>query len=118
MKDYKELEVWQKATDLVVEIYKETKSFPQEERYGLTSQMQRAAISVSANIAEGWARGSTREYIQFLMIARGSLMELETHLIISKRLSYIQPQVLEGMEKRIVSICMMLNRLIQSLKKH
>lgn len=79
MKSYKELEVWNKAVDLVMEVYKLTKDFPPEEKFALTSQMQRAAVSIPANIAEGWGRGSTKEYIQFILIARGSLMELETH---------------------------------------
>ncbi|MHB8918536.1 MAG: four helix bundle protein, partial [Desulfocucumaceae bacterium] len=89
MESYKELEVWQKAITLVIELYKLTKCFPQEERYGLISQIQRAGVSVPANIAEGWGRGSTKEYIQYLRVSRGSLAELETHLIIAQKLNYI-----------------------------
>ncbi|MEW6102436.1 MAG: four helix bundle protein [bacterium] len=116
MKNYKELEVWKKAINLVIEIYKITKSFPLEERYGLTSQIQKSVVSIPANIAEGWGRSSTKEYIQFLIIARGSLMELDTHLIISQKLNYIQIEILEGIQREIESIGRMLNRLIQSLK--
>ncbi len=79
MKTYKELKVWQRVVDLVTLIYQMTKSFPGEERYGLTAQMRRAAVSIPSNIAEGWGRHSTKEYIRFLVVARGSLMELETH---------------------------------------
>jgi four helix bundle protein len=78
--------------------------------------MQRAAVSVSANIAEGWGRGSTKEYIQFLYIARGSLMELETHLIIAQQLNYINNDQLDRFGKDIEDIAKMLNRLIKTLK--
>jgi four helix bundle protein len=118
VKDYKELEVWQKSVKMVVEIYKLAKTFPPEEKYGLVSQVQRSATSIPANIAEGWARGSTKEYINFLMIARGSLMELETHLIVSAQLGFLNQkgEPFNNVEAQIASIGMMLNRLIKSLK--
>jgi len=116
MKSYKELEVWRKGIRLVEEIYRVTKAFPRQEMYGLVSQMQRAAVSIPANIAEGWGRGSTKEYIQFLMIARGSLMELETHLIVARNLGYIGEDSLEEMGREVESIGMMLNRLAKSLR--
>ncbi|MFZ5644018.1 MAG: four helix bundle protein [Bacillota bacterium] len=117
MKNYKELEVWQKAINLVIELYKITESFPNEERYGLVSQIQRAGVSVPANIAEGWGRGSTKEYIQYLRISRGSLAELETHLIIAQKLNYISEENTYKFEKEIISIGKMLNNLMKSLKK-
>lgn len=117
MKSYKELEVWQKALDLVVEVYRLATALPPEEKYGLATQMQRAAVSVPANIAEGWGRGSTKEYIQFLRVARGSLMELETHAIIAQKLSFLSEEDREKIQAQIESIGMMLNRLIQSLTK-
>ncbi|MBI4443547.1 MAG: four helix bundle protein [Acidobacteria bacterium] len=80
MKSYKEPEVWQRAIGLVKQVYEARRTFPPSEKYGHASQVQRAATSIPANIAEGWGRGSTKEYIQFLRIARGSVMELETHL--------------------------------------
>ena len=89
MKSYKELDVWQKAVSLAIDIYKIAEKFPHSEKFGLTSQIQRAVTSVPANIAEGWGRGSTKEYIQFLHIARGSLLELETHIIIAQKLDYL-----------------------------
>ncbi|RLG33355.1 four helix bundle protein [Methanosarcinales archaeon] len=117
MKNYKELEVWKKGVDLIVEVYGITKGFPQEEKFGLVSQIQRAAVSIPANIAEGWGRGSTKEYIQFLRMARGSLMELETHLIVSQRLNYINQETLELMLEEIQTLGKMLNALITSLSK-
>ena len=116
MKSYKELEVWQKSVNLAIETYKIIKKFPQEERFGLTAQVQRATTSVPANIAEGWGRGSTKEYIQFLLIARGSLTELETHLIIAHQLDYLSKDELEQLQKEIENIGKMLNRLIQTLR--
>jgi four helix bundle protein len=86
---YRDLKVWQKAMDLVVEIYQITKKFPKEELFPLTSQIQRAVTSVPTNIAEGHGRLHRPEYIRFLSIAMGSLMETETHLHIAIRLGYI-----------------------------
>lgn len=116
MKDYKELEVWQKAVSHATQLYEITRAFPDTERFGLTSQIRRAATSVPANIAEGWGRGSTREYIQFLHVARGSLLELETHLIIAKKLGYLSDGQSADTGEQIESISMMLNRLISVLR--
>ena len=91
-------------------------SFPDAERFGLTAQIRRAATSVPANIAEGWGRGSTKEYIQFLLIARGSLMELETHMIITQKLRYLSQEQLGAVQKEVEEIGKMLNGLIQSLR--
>ena len=88
LKSYRELLVWQKATDFAVECYRFSASFPKAETYGLTSQIRRAAVSIRANIAEGSGRGSRKEYVQFLLIAQGSLKELETHIIIAEKLGY------------------------------
>ena len=115
MKSYKELGVWQKSIDLVEQLYQATRAFPLEEKYGLSSQSQRAATSIPANIAEGWARGTTKEYIQFLKVARGSLMELETHLIVANRLKYLPDQKAQSLFGAIAEIGRMLNGLIKSL---
>lgn len=117
IKNYKELGVWQKAIDLVTEIYELSKVFPQPEKYGLAAQIQRAAISVPANIAEGWSRGSTKEYIQYLKISRGSLAELETHLIIAQRLNYISIQTFDKLQGEIEAIGRMTNSIIKTLQK-
>ncbi|OFV95580.1 MAG: four helix bundle protein [Acidobacteria bacterium RIFCSPLOWO2_02_FULL_60_20] len=115
MKNYKELGVWQKSIDLVEQVYQVTSAFPLEEKYGLSSQSQRAATSIPANIAEGWARGTTKEYIQFLKVARGSLMELETHLIVANRLKFLPEQKVQSLVGAIAEIGRMLNGLIKSL---
>jgi len=116
MQNYKELDVWQKAVALAPALYELTASFPDTERYGLHVQIRRAATSVPANIAEGWGKGSTKEYIQFLLIARGSLMEVETHLIIARNLRYLDEERFSPVLKRIEDIAKMQNRLIGSLK--
>jgi len=117
MESYQELEVWKKAIELVTDIYRITKTFPNEEIYALTSQVRRAAISVPANIAEGWGRNMTKEYIQFLRIARGSLLEVETHLIVSRNLQYLNDQPFGIILQKIQEINKMLNSLINSLSK-
>ena len=86
MHNLKELKIWNKAIDLTVEVYKVTADFPQEERYGLTSQIRRSAVSIPSNISEGAGRNSNKEFVQFLGIANGSSYELQTQLIIAKRL--------------------------------
>ncbi|MBZ5513777.1 MAG: four helix bundle protein [Acidobacteriia bacterium] len=118
VKNYRELEVWKKAVGLALTIYKETNAFPTSERFGLTGQMRRAATSVPANVAEGWGRGTTKEYIQFLLIARGSLMELETHVIMSRGLAFLLSERQSGeLQSQIQEVGRMLNGLIQSLRK-
>mgnify|MGYP001560240114 FL=1 len=96
LKSFKDLIVWQKAYQLTLEIYKTTARFPKEEQYGLSSQMRRASVSVVSNIAEGYARKNRGEYIQFLSIAYASLSELETQLLLSKDLGYINAVQLNG----------------------
>jgi four helix bundle protein len=117
MKSYRELKVWQEAVDLVTEIYSITKSFPGTEVYGLTSQIRRAAVSIPSNIAEGWGRNSTKEYIQFLTTARGSLLALETQLLISCNLGYINKEQLDILSERTSETGRMLNGLVGKLKK-
>ena len=85
MESYRDLLVWQRGMDLAAEVYRLSGCWPKEEMYGLTSQARRAAVSVPANIAEGYGRQSTTSYAQFLKIARGSLKELETHLLLAQR---------------------------------
>jgi four helix bundle protein len=89
VQSYKELIVWQKAMDLVLEVYKISKNFPKDELYSLTNQIRRAVVSVPSNIAEGWGRNSRAEYLHFISIAKGSLAETETQLILACRLQYI-----------------------------
>jgi four helix bundle protein len=115
MNTYRELKVWQKAIDLVVACYELTKGFPDDERYGLTSQLRRAAVSVPANIAEGHGRGSTSQFLNFLWIANGSLTEVETHLIIAGRLGYISRDVGRPIFHQMQEIGRMLSGLRRSL---
>jgi four helix bundle protein len=92
IKNHKDLEVWKQSIGSVDAVYRMTKTFPPEELYGLVSQMRRAAVSIPSNIAEGAARASKKEFTQFLYIALGSVSELETQTIISKRLGYIDQE--------------------------
>jgi len=114
---YKDLHVWQLSMDYVTEIYKLTRDFPDYEKYGLGSQLQRSAVSIPSNIAEGSGRQHRKEFIQFLYLARGSLLESLTQLAIANRLGYIDDSSLESIENAGTKINMMINRLISSLKK-
>ena len=116
IQNYKELDVWKVSVALTTELYKLTSHFPDTERYGLISQVRRAATSIAANIAEGWGRGSTGEYIQFLTVARGSLMELETHLIVACNLHFLNSDDFGSVSKPVQDIERMLNRLIAVLR--
>ena len=115
MKTHKDLDVWKDSIELVVEIYKTTKGFPKEEIYGLTSQIRRAAVSVSANISEGAARNYSREFIRFLRIAQASLSEVETLVIISGRLSYLDENIFKAIQGKIFKINAQLSGLIKSI---
>jgi len=117
LKSYRDLEVWQKSMDLVVECYQITKKFPKAEIYGLTSQLQRAAVSIPANIAEGRERQYTKEFLQHLSIAYGFLAELETHLQIAQRLNYLDMNHLKQMLDKTAEVGRMLNGLRKSLEK-
>ena len=117
LKSYRDLEVWQKAIDLVVACYQITKKFPKNEVYGLINQLQRAAVSIPANIAEGRERQYSKEFIQYLSIAYGSLAELETHIQIAERLTYIDINQLKKLLDKTAEIGRMLNGLRRSLEK-
>ncbi|MDD5149724.1 MAG: four helix bundle protein [Flavobacterium sp.] len=100
--DHKDLEAWKKSMDLVVNVYQITQLFPDTEKYGLTSQMRRAAVSIPSNIAEGAARKGNKELIQFLHIAIGSLSELETQYLIALRLEFIKN--VEAFEMQMIEV--------------
>jgi four helix bundle protein len=114
IKTHKDLEVWSIGIELVEAIYKSTKAFPKEELYGLATQMRRAAISVPSNIAEGAARNSRKEFVQFLYISLGSLAELETQVIIAQRLGFISQS--NNIMQSIVTFRRKLLNLIKYLK--
>jgi len=112
---YRDLVVWQKAMEVVTEVYRVSQGFPKEEVYGLTSQLRRAAVSVPSNIAEGQGRKGAKEFQQFLAQARGSLLELETQIQIAQNLGYLQPVQVERLLQRTAEVGRMLNGLMKSL---
>jgi four helix bundle protein len=114
---YSDLQVWQKAMELVAEIYRLSKLLPADERFGLVSQMQRASVSVPANIAEGHGRKATRAYMNHLSIANGSLMELETLVQIAARLDYLESNEVDEILLRTAELGRMLNGLKASLSR-
>lgn len=115
VQSYKDLIVWQKAIDMFEMIYQVTRNFPKEELYGLTNQLRRAAVSIPSNIAEGHARASTAEFVRFLSIARGSLAEVETHLLIARRLAYLSNDQLAPILSLQIEINKMTNGLMAKL---
>ena len=116
LKNYKELKVWQKSYALCIWIYQTTGNFPAEEKYGLTSQIRRSAVSIPSNIAEGYGRKTTTDYIRFLYIAYGSLCELETQLLLAGDLNFLAVGNLEELKTNISEIERMLKALIRSLE--
>lgn len=116
LRGHRDLLVWQESMALVTLVYECTASFPKEEAFGLTSQMRRAAVSVPSNIAEGAARNGKREFIQFLSIARGSLSELETQVIISRDLGFLVAPTTELTDK-IDRLFKLISGLIKSLQR-
>lgn len=117
LKHYRELEVWQLAMDVAQECYRVTKAFPREELFGMISQIRRAAAAIPANIAEGQSRDHTKEFLHHLSIARGSLMELETHLILSQRVNLLSQADIENLLQMTDRISRMMSGLRRSLQK-
>jgi len=117
MQTYRELIVWQKAMSLVLKLYTETRSWPKDEVYGLTSQIRRSAVSIPSNIAEGYGRNSTGDYTRFLQIASGSLYEFQTQLEISFQLGYLNEEKYVEINSLSIEIEKMLSSLISKLKK-
>jgi len=115
-KGYKELRVWQVPIELVVVVYHLTATFPTTERFGLSSQMQRAAVSIPSNVAEGYGKSTTGEFRQFLGHARGSLCELETQIHIARRLKFGSPEALERAETLAGDVRRLLHAYMRSLK--
>ena len=117
VKSYRDLKVWQRSMDLVEKCYHLTKRLPPTETYGLISQIQRAAVSIPANIAEGKGREHLGDYIRHISIANGSLKELETHLLISERLAYLKTSEVQPVLELTDEIGRMLNSLMEKLKQ-
>lgn len=114
---YKNLIVWQKAIELVTEVYLISKTFPGDEKFGIVSQLNRAVVSVPTNIAEGWGRESSKNYLQFLRISRGSLMEVETLMLISKNLNYVNEENFKIISDKIEETGKILQGLIKSMQQ-
>ena len=116
VKSYQELIVWQKAMDLVIAIYQATRTLPREEMFGLTSQMRRAAVSIPSNIAEGQGRHTTKEFLNHLSMAYGSLNELETQLLIAKRLELLDEDQANRILVQMAEVGRLLNALSNALQ--
>ena len=117
IRSYKDLLIWKKGVEIVKKVYASCKKFPKEEIFGLQTQIKRAAVSIPSNIAEGYGRNYTQNYIQFLKIARGSLFELETQIIISKELNFIGKDEFDEIIDLITEESKMLNAFIKSIEK-
>ncbi len=115
-RSYQDLFVWQKAMDLVERTYRVTRDWPKDELYGLTNQVRRASVSIPANIAEGQGRGGQKEFLHFLMIANGSLYELETHLLIAQRLCYVDAPICMSLSSQAAEVGRLLHGLIRSIR--
>jgi four helix bundle protein len=115
MQDFRKLEVWQRGQALVLSIYRATAAYPNFERFGLTSQMRRAAASIPANIAEGCGRAANAEFRQFLHIAAGSANELICFILLSQDLGFLAPKQAEVLERTASDVKQMLTRLIQKI---
>lgn len=115
-KHFQDLLVWQKSIDLAEIIYTITKNYPKEEMYGIISQMRRCSVSIASNIAEGQSRNSAPQFVQFLNIAKGSVSELETQLVISKRLKFVSEEDYVKTQNALSEIGRMLNGLIKAIK--
>ena len=113
---YRDLIVWQKAIAMVTDIYRATQGFPRHETYGLTSQMRRSAVSVASNIAEGQGRLSRREFRHFLGLARGSLLEMETQVVIAENLGYLSKVEAQRLALASGEVSRLLHGLMQSLQ--
>ena len=117
-KPHKKLDVWQMAMDLIIEIYRITESFPKEEKYGLSNQLRRAAVSVPSNIAEGAARNTKKEFVNYLHMAQGSLSELDTQLELAKRLGMLDGKSWEDLDSVLLRVDKMLTGLIRRERNH
>jgi four helix bundle protein len=117
LQHYRELIVWQKAMNFVETLYRITNDFPKAEIYGLTSQMRRAAVSIPSNIAEGQGRSTTRDFLHFLSMSQGSLMEVETQITIAERLGYMEKQKEITLLEATAEVGRLLNGLCNSLNK-
>lgn len=118
IRSFRDLIAWQKAKDVALDVYRVSSQFPPDERFGLTSQVRRAVVSVASNIAEGFGRGSTADYVRFLRVARGSLCEVQTQMIIASDLGFISGEAFNGIETKLNECGKVLAGLLRSLEAH
>jgi four helix bundle protein len=118
IRNHRDLVVWQRAMDLVAEVYRLTDRFPREERYGLAQQVKRAVVSIPSNIAEGHGRDHLGDYLRHLSVANGSLMELETHFSIAVRLGYLEQTDVRKLFEGTAQVGQLLAGLVRALKVH
>jgi four helix bundle protein len=116
VRNYRDLVVWQKAMDLVESVYRATQGWPSSEQYGLTNQVRRAAVSIPANVAEGQGRSGAREFLHHLSVANGSLREVETHLLIAGRLSYLDHPTRDTLLQQTAEVGRLLLGLMRRLR--
>ena len=116
MQDYRNLKVWQRSHGFVLDVYRLTHQFPADERFGLTSQIRRSAVSIPANIAEGSARGSDSDFARFMTIAIGSATEMDYHLLLARDLEFIEAAAYQKVAAELTEIRKMLNGFLQKLK--
>ena len=116
MQDFRQLKVWEEAHSFTLQIYTDTKRFPSDEKFGLTSQIRRSTLSIPANICEGCGRNSKTDFARFLQISYGSASETEYHLLLAKDLAYLEPKQYDLLQNRLSSIKRMLFALIKKLK--
>jgi four helix bundle protein len=114
---YKGLRVWQEAMSLVTMVYRETRNFPPEERYGLVSQMRRAAVSIPSNIAEGWGRLSPKQNLFFLKVANGSLLELETEILVAQNIQLLTTAVSDKLQEQLKTTGRLLGAFMKSIRQ-
>lgn len=116
VRHYRDLTAWQRAIDLVEAVYRLTRTWPDDERFGMIPQIRRAAVSIPANIAEGQGRTGTREFSHFVSVAHGSLMEVETYLVIATRLKYGTPAMLQEITNLATEVGLLVRGLLRSLR--
>ncbi len=117
IRSYRDLSAWQRSRELALAVYRETQSFPPDERFGLTSQIRRCAVSVPSNIAEGYGRGRAADYARFLRVARGSLFELETQIQLAHDLGYLASDAHDGVQTAINECARPLSGLIRRIEQ-
>ncbi len=118
VRSYRDLFAWQKVMDLAAGVYRVTETFPAREQFGLSNQMRRASVSIPSNIAEGQGRGTTKDDVHFLHIARGSLQELETHLLLAQRLTFASESEVQSLLSLADEVSRLVSGLMNSLAPH